>query len=167
MAAPSTQVIRNFKGNFRAAVAGILATAGWTDVMLERSSARLKTSARKEITFDLGEALNLETLDTGIRVYDFFSARLRVRIVTARRSDQTHGSDEARDLHESFVADALDLLAEDKSPFTAELLPYYTVKTLRPLGTKSDLDVLAMEDFTDVEFALEFGIRRGAWPAGT
>ncbi len=122
----------------------------------------MKASARKEISFDLGEALNEEVLINGKHVYDFFSARLRVRIVTSRR--QAAPVPEIVDLHDSFVADTLDLLAEEKRPFTEELLPYYAVKTLRPLGTKSDLDIIDREDFTDIDFALQFGIRSTAWP---
>lgn len=162
---PTTRQIRNFKANFRSATLAILTTAGITDVYLERSLAKLKKTARLEVTLDLGEALNEEVLPTGIHVYDFFAARLRIRVVTARGPLEFAPAHEAADLHEGFVADVLDLFAEEKAPFTAELLPYYTVKTLKPLGTKSDLDLVYGEDYTDVDFFMQFGIRSTAWPA--
>lgn len=162
--ATNTAVIRNFKGNFRAATREILNTAGWTDVVLERSMARLKATARKEVTFHLGQQANVETLPSGLQVADYFAARLRIRIVTSRRQDQSYPGDEAHELHENFVADALDIFAYEKAPYTEALLPYYAVKPLVTLGTNSDLDILHFEDFTDIDFAIEFGIRSTAWP---
>lgn len=110
--------------------------------------------------------MNQETRDSGKRAYDYFSARLRCRVVTSRRQDQALAPDEARDLHETFVAAVLDTFAEEAAPFTEALLPYYAVKKIQPLGTKSDMNVIYFEDFTDVDFLLEFGIRASAWPAG-
>ncbi len=167
MPALTTRDLRNFKGHFRVAVRTILEAAGWSDVVLERASAKLRAAARKEIAFDLGGVLNEETLPTGTHVYDFFAARLRVRIVTARRTDESFPGADATDLHERFVSEALDLLAEEKNPFSEALLPYYAVKMIRPAGTRSDFDPIYFEDFTDVDFELQFGIRSSAWPVGT
>lgn len=167
MSANSTRDLRNFKGHFRAASMLAFQAAGITVAVLERSVAKLKSTVRIETSFDLGEAMNQETRDSGLRVYDYFPARLRHRIVTGRRQGQSAAADEARDLHESFVSSALDIFAEEKLPFTEAILPYYSVTTLRPLGTKSDFDVIYFEDFTDVDFHVEFGIRATAWPSGT
>lgn len=165
MPAPSTKQIYNFKGNLVAAVRTILVAAGWDEVRLERETAKLKQAIRQEISFDLGEAQNEAVLPDGSHVYDFYPGRLRIRITSARRPDQASALAGVRDLHDQFVCEALDALEERKAPFTTDNLPYYAVKTIRPLGTRSDLDLQFLEDFTDVEFFLEFGIRSTAWPA--
>lgn len=162
--APTTEDIRNFKGHFRRATKSILEAGGWNASALERAMKVMQASVRQEITFDLGETMNEATLDSGTHVYDYFVARLRIRIVTSRRQNQSFAGDEARELHEKFVSQTLDLLAEEKKPFTEQLLPYYAVKTIRPMGTRSDFEILYFEDFTDVDFGLEFGIRSTAWP---
>lgn len=164
MPATSTKHIYNFKGNFAAATAALLATYGWSDAYIERESRRLKAAVRQEITFHLGEAINEAALADGSHVYDFYAARLLVRIVTARRENQSSPDSALRNLHDQYVAETLDALEERKNPFTEELLPYYAVKTIRPLGTRSDLDLTFFEDHTEIEFALQFGIRSTAWP---
>lgn len=163
--ASSTRELRNFKGQFRSATLAILRSGLAVPVDLERGLERLKCSVRTEIAFDLGPALDQQTLPSGKKVYDFFAATLRVRIVTGRKQNQSFPGDEATDLHEIFSSNAMDLLAEEKDPFTEALLPYYAVKTIMPQGSKSDLDVLYFEDFTDIIFGLQFGIRSTAWPA--
>lgn len=160
--AASTKDLRNFKGHFRAAARVLINAAGWDDAVLERELKKLSAVARKEISFDLGDAFNQETLENGLRVYDSFAARLRVRVVTSRR--QAAPIPEIVDLHDRFVADVLDLFTEERNPFTEAILPYYGVITLRPAGTRADLDVLEREDFTDIDFALQFCIRSSAWP---
>lgn len=164
MPASSTRDLRNFKAHFRRATAAILVQAGVDQVALERALARLKTRARLEITFDLGEALNVATLPSGAHVYDFFAARLRIRVVTGRGQTQAAPLQEAADLHEQIASTVLDCMAEENSPYSAALLPYYSVKTIRPVGTRSDLDINYLEDYTDIDFHLEFGIRSDAWP---
>lgn len=165
MSAPSTKQIYNFKGNFVAATKSILEATGMTDVYLERTLSALKSNARKEITFELGEAINESALPNGEHVYDFFAARLRIRIVTARRADQSSPVAEIRDLHDQFTCEVLAAFEEREAPFTTSNLPYYAVKTIRPLGTRSDLDLTFLEDFTDIDFEIQFGIRSDAWPA--
>ena len=49
--------------------------------------------------------------------------------------------------------------------FTSTNLPYYAVKTIRQVGTQRDLDPRWMEDYTRIEFLVQFGIRSQAWPA--
>jgi hypothetical protein len=166
MPALTTVSLRNFKGNFRAAVASIMDARGWSDAHLENSSATLSRRARREITFELGEAINLHTLESGRQVYDAFNYRLRIAIVTGRRPAESFPAAEARALHESMVADTLDLFAEDAAPFTPANLPYYSVKTILPAGTRSDFDPIYFEDRTDIDFAGQFCIRSDAWPAG-
>jgi hypothetical protein len=162
MPASSTKDLRNYKGHFRAATRSLLDAAGWSDAVLERTLTKLSARARREISFDLGEALNEEVLPNGLHVYDYFPFSLRVRVVTARR--QAAPDPEIVDLHDRFVAEVLDLFAEEKRPFTEALLPYYAVKMLRVGGTRSDLDLIEREDYTDVLFNGQFGIRSSAWP---
>lgn len=163
--AQSTKQLFNFKGNFKEACLAINDAAGLTDSYLERSTEFVKQKARIEINFDLGEAMNQEVLQPGGQtVYDFFNARLRHRVCTARREDQVTAVAGIRDIHDEFVSTLLATYEERLAPFTEALLPYYAVKTIRPLGTRSDLNIAFWEDFTDVEFLIEFGIRSTAWP---
>lgn len=165
MSAPSRKQVYNFKGNIKSAAQAIIVAAGITDAYLERTNAFIKQNARVEVSFDLGEATNQEILPDQTYVYDWYSGRLRIRIVTARRQNQTSAVPEVRDIHDEFTCTVLTAFEERLQPFTEALLPYYAVKTIRPLGTRSDLDLSYMEDYTDIEFLLEFGIRPGAWPS--
>lgn len=165
MPAATTREVRDFKTHFRRATLGILQSAGATPVVLERARALLKSSARLEVSFDLGQALNRDTLPSGRHVYDFFAATLKVRVVTGRGEDQTNPADPAVDLHEQLTSLTLDALAEDQEPFTLENLPYYAVQFIEPAGTTSDFDPIYFEDFTDIRFSLRFGIRSTAWPS--
>lgn len=163
--APSTKQLYNFKGNFKAACLAINQAAGLDDSYLERTVRFVKQKARIEIYLDLGPAANTEERTDETLVYDYFSARLRLRVVTARREDQASALDEVRDIHDEFVCTLFAAYEERLQPFTEALLPYYKVNTIRPLGTRSDVDVAEWADFTDVEFLLEFGIRSTAFPA--
>lgn len=164
MPAPSTEKLYDFKTNFAVATAKILAASGFTQEYLERQCARLQATLRYEISFDLGEALNEEPLANGDHVYDFYAATLRIRIVSARRPKPAGLGTELRELHDLFVARTLAQFEERRHPFDA-LLSWYAVKMIRPLGTGSGFDPLYAEDYTDISFALQFGIKSDAWPA--
>lgn len=163
-AAPDTKAIYNFKGNFDKATCQVLSAAGCDALFLERGLKLLKLSGRIELTFDLGEALNTHTLPDGSQVYDYYNGRLRLRVLTARRQSASFPETGVREIHDQMVCGILDALEERKGPFTEVNLPWYKVNTIRPLGTRSDFNVIDFEDFTDVDFALEFGIRSTAWP---
>lgn len=164
MPATSTTSLFDFRTNFSEACVAILAAAGYNQAFLERQSSRLTAASRFEISFDLGEALNQETLDDGRKVYDFYNASLRVRIVTARVPKPTGGPDPARAVHDQFAAAVLAAFEECLQPFDSHLT-WYVVRMIRPLGTTSGFDSLYAEDFTDVAFFLQFGVKREAWPA--
>ena len=164
MAASSKIQIYNFENNFERAVQSILSAAGYLDTFIQGASASLPAS-RIEITFACGEAINQAVLENRDLVYDFFNARLTLRIVTVRPDDQPSLVAGVSALHEEWVANVRALLEERASPFTASNLPFYTVKTIRQLSTARDLDPRWLEDYTRLDFLVQFGIKSDAWPA--
>lgn len=170
MAATSQIQIYNFENNFEQAVQSILEAGGYHDSYIQGASGELPAS-RFEITAALGDALNEAVLLNGDHVYDFYSLRLSLRIVTIRPDTQPSLLAGVSSLHEEWCAAVRVLLQERRSPFrpagvepAASVLPYYDVKTIRPLPTVRDLDPRWMEDFSRLEFHIEFGIRPDAWP---
>jgi hypothetical protein len=166
---PATDIkqLFNFENNFERAVESIL-TAGGIDsasTFIQGANETLPES-RIEITFAAGEATNQAALQTtGEMVYDFFSARLTLRIVTVRPDAQPSIIPGVMSLHEAWCATVRSLLQERVVPFTLTNLPYYGVQTIRPIATQRDLDPRWLEDFTRLDFLVEFGIRSDAWPA--
>lgn len=163
MPAQNVKQITNFNGNFQAAVQSILKAAGYADTFIERGRAELPES-RIEVSFSLGEAMNETQLRNGDLEYDFFSGRLRLRIVTVRPDDQPSLLPGVDGLHSEWSAGILATFRESQKPFTAANLPFYTVRTIRPLSVTPDLDPRWLEDFTAIELHIEFGIRADAWP---
>lgn len=163
MPAQDEKQLFNFNENFQRAVKSILATAGYHDAFIERSNQELPES-RIEVSFALGEALNECARPDGSHEYDYFAGRLALRIVTFRPMEQPSLLPGVDSLHSEWAAAVLALMRLSKRPFTAENLPFYTVNTLRPLGTTADMETQWLQDFTRIEFAVEFGIRSDAWP---
>ena len=165
MPATSELQLFNFERNFEVAVESILEGAGYLNAFIEQSNATLPES-RIEISFACGEAMNqaLYPLDPSQEVYDFFSGQLALRVVTVRPDDKPSLIPGVGKLHEEWSAAVRMLLQERREPFTTTNLPYYAVKTIRPQTTGRDFDPRWMEDFTRLNFAIEFGIRSDAWP---
>jgi hypothetical protein len=166
MPASSEIQIYSFENNIERAVQSVLGAAGLLDVFIQGANATLPES-RIEIMFSSGEAMNESTypLDTTQHIYDFFSGRLQLRIVTVRPDNQPSLVAGVSNLHEEWCANVRKILQERNSPFTASNLPYYAIKTIRPLGTQRDLDPRWLEDYTRLDFLIEFGIRSDAWPS--
>ena len=164
MAATSKVQIYNFEDNFERAVQSILAAAGFLDSYIQGANKTLPES-RIEITFAAGEAINQAVLENRDLVYDFFNARLSLRIVTVRPDDQPSLVSGVSSLHEQWCANVRALFEERASPFTSANLPYYTVTTIRQTATQRDLDPRWLEDYTRIDFLVQFGIRSDAWPA--
>lgn len=162
MTATSNKQVFNFDNNFERAVQSVLAAAGYNDAFISGVSAELPPS-RIEISFAAGEALNEAELANGDRVYDFFSGRLTIRIVTFRPDDQPSLLAGVSTLHSEFSAGVRVALQERAAPFTTANLPYYAVKTIRPLATSRGLDAKWLEDYTQLEFEVQFGVRSDAW----
>jgi hypothetical protein len=163
MPAQSVRQILNFNENWQRATRDVLNAAGYCDSFIERSNCDLPRS-RIEVSFATGEALNECVLANGDHEYDFYSGRLKIRIATFRPDDQPSLLPGVGSIHSEWSAATLDLLRESQRPFTTENLPYYAVKTIRLLSVNPDLDPRWMEDFTEIEFYVEFGIRSDAWP---
>ena len=165
MPATDERQIFNFEHNFERAVESILEGAGIT-AMIQGANESLPES-RVEITFAAGEALNtsLHPSDPDQLIYDFFYGTLTLRVVTVRPDDRPSLIPGVGQLHEQWAAAVRQLLQERLNPFTTTNLPYYAVKTIRPQASARDLDPRWMEDYTRLNFAIEFGIRSDAWPA--
>jgi hypothetical protein len=167
---PATDELQlfNFEYNFERAVESILDAGGYSARTFIQGSRATLPESRIEITFASGQAINqaLYPLDPSQEVYDFFDGRLSLRIVTVRDAETgpslTPG---VGPMHEEWAAAVRMLLQERREPFTATNLPYYAVKTIRQIGTQRDLDPRWMEDFTRIDFLIQFGIRSQAWPA--
>jgi hypothetical protein len=165
MPAESELQLYAFEGNFELATRTVLNAAGLSDVLIERANITLPES-RIEVTFAAGDAINEFTRLDGRKDWDFFSnCRLSLRIVTVRTADQPANLlPGVIDLHETWAAGVRVALQESRFPFNAETLPFYSVQTLRPAGSARDLDARFMEDFTRLDYFIEFGIRSNAWP---
>jgi len=163
MPASSLKQIYNYEGAFERAVRDLLQAAGYADTYVEQANATLPES-RIEVTFAAGAAVNEEVLPDGAHVYDFFEGRLAIRIVTVRPVDRPSLISGVATLHEEWAAAVRTSLEERAAPFTTVNLPYYAVKTIRPLATTRDLDPRWLEDYTRLEFFVQFGIRSDAWP---
>ena len=166
-AATSELQLFNFEYNFERATESVLEAAGYLNTYIQGANETLPTS-RIEVTFASGQAINeaLYPLDPAQEVYDFFDGRLSLRIVTERNAEAgpslTPG---VGPLHEEWAAAVRMLLQERRQPFTETNLPYYAVKTIRQIGTQRDLDPRWLEDYTRIDFLVQFGIRSTAWPA--
>jgi hypothetical protein len=167
MAATSDLQLFNFEYNFERAAESILEAGGYLSTFIQGSSATLPAS-RIEVTFASGAAINqaIYPLDPAQEVYDFFEGRLSLRIVTERTAEAGPSLvSGVGPMHEEWAAAVRMLLQERRDPFTSTNLPYYAVKTIRQVGTQRDLDPRWMEDYTRIDFAIQFGIRSPAWPA--
>ncbi len=164
MPATSKKQIYNFEGPFQRAFEGVMNAAGYGQTFVERSMETLPPS-RIEVMFSAGAAINQETLADGSHVYDFYDGSLVVRIVTERPSNSPSLIDGVKDLHEEWAAAVRASMEERLTPFNATNLPYYSVQTIRPLATTRDLYPRWLEDFTRLEFFVQFGIRSYEWPA--
>lgn len=163
MPATDLKQIYNFEGAFQRVARDIMQAAGYADTFIEQANDTLPES-RLEITFACGNAINESALDDGSHVYDFFEGRLAVRIVTVRPSDSSSLIPGVATLHEEWSAAVRSLFEERQAKFNETNLPLYAVKTIRPLATTRDLDPRWLEDFTRLEFFVQFGIRSYAWP---
>jgi hypothetical protein len=164
MPATDQKQVFNFENNFEIAVAGVLMAGGYGDAFIAGVDNALPAS-RLEVTFETGDAMNEGALPSGEHVYDFYSGKLSVRIVTFRPETQPSLLPGVSSLHCEWAAGVRTLLQERREPFTSANLPYYTVRTIRPRSTRRELDAKWLEDYTQLEFLVEFGIRPDAWPA--
>lgn len=161
--ATSLKQIYNFKGEFNAATRSILGAAGLQDVLIERSGDTQPLS-RFEVSFDMGPPNN-ETNVHGDDVYDFFEGcMLTIKLCTVRPDDQPSALPGVATLHDEFVATSYSVMEERKSPFEG-ILQYYQVLKILPRGTKSGLNPQWLEDWTQIEFEIWFGIRPAAFLA--
>jgi hypothetical protein len=165
MAATSEIRLFNFEYNFERAVEGILEGAGYLSTYIQGANETLPES-RIEVTFATADATNeaIYPLDPDQTVYDFYNGRLTLRIVTVRPDDGPSLLVGVGRLHEEWAAGVRVQLQERKNPFTKTNLPYYAVKTIRPMNTQRDLDPRWLEDYTRLEYLVQFGIRSDAWP---
>jgi len=163
MPAADVKQILNFENAIELATQSILQAAGFHDSFIQGGNATLPPS-RIEIIFATGEAMNEAALPNGDHVYDFFNGVLTVRIVTVRPDDLPSLLPGVSDLHAQWAAGVRAALQERLSPYTTSNLPWLAVKTIRPRATTRDLDPRWLEDFTKLEFYVEFGIRSTAWP---
>lgn len=152
-----------FESNFEVATRTILEGRGLYATLIQGANVSLPES-RLEIIFTLGETLNQATMPNGEHVYDFFNAKLSLKIVTARPSDSPSFIPGVTTLHEEWAAGVRVALEERAKPFNLQNLPYYNVQTIRSSGSKRDLDPRWLEDFTTLDYLIEFGIRSDAWP---
>ena len=132
MPATSKIQIYAFENNFERAVESVLEAAGLPAVV-EKANETLPAS-RVEVMFATGEAINQAVLPNHDLVYDFFNARLTLRIVTTRPEDSPSLISGVATLHEQWAAHVRAIFEERASPFTTGNLPYYSVKTIRQTG---------------------------------
>jgi hypothetical protein len=165
MAATSEKQIYNFENAIERATESVLSAAG-LPALIQGGNETLPES-RVEIVFAAGQAINtaLYPLDPDQEIYDFYEGRLTLRIVTVRPETQPSLLSGVSTLHEEWAAAVRVALQERVNPFTTANLPYLAVKTIRPIGTVRDLDVRWLEDYTRLEYLVQFGIRSDAWPA--
>ena len=165
-AATSELQIYNFEYNFERAVESILESAGYLGTYIQGANATLPES-RIEVTFASGAAINqaVYPLNPADEIYDFFNGRLTLRIVTVRPDDHPSLIAGVGKLHEEWCAGVRVQMQERRTPFTEANLPYYSVQTIRQAATQRDLDPRWLEDFTRIDFDIQFGIRSNSWPA--
>ena len=168
--------IYNFKGNFNAAALQILANAGYSNTAGERGAQSLPTPYRIETTFNLGEATNQQSIGgpvyQGAMVYDFWEGSLLTfRISTSRPDEQPSPEPGVATMHDDFLATVYTVFEERQAPFsqiiapsTTPILQYYDVVKILPRATRSGLDPMFMEDWTEIPFEIWFGIRSNVWP---
>lgn len=84
--------------------------------------------------------------------------------MTERPSDQPSLIPGVSSLHEEWCAGVRAALQERNQPFNRTTLPFYSVQTIRPQGTQRDLDPRWLEDYTRLDYLVQFGIRSDAWP---
>lgn len=160
-----------FESALEAATRSILQAAGLPDTYVTQSNAELPPSYI-EVTVQPGSGINeavrtVGTDSTQVFDYDFYDATLTLRIVTQRTDDQPVLPSGVATQHEAWAAGVRVALREAANPYTEARLPYHAVKTIRPLGTERGLEPPPfLQDFTRLDFALQFGIRSTAWPAG-
>lgn len=163
MPAQSEKQVYAFEGNFELATRAVLQAAGYNETLIQGMNVSLPPT-RIEVIFALGEALNEAVLLNEDKIYDYFNARLVLRICTERTMDKPSLIDGVLNLHEEWAAGVRTALQERKKPFNETNLPYYHVNTIRPTGSQRDFDVRFLEDYTRLEYLIEFGIRSDAWP---
>ena len=165
MPATSEKQVFNFDNNFEQAARAVLVAGGYADAFIEGAQSADLPPSRIEVSFAAGEALNEAALLNGDHVYDYYSGRLTLRVVTFRPEDQPSPIAGVSNLHSEWSAAVRYLFQERRAPFNSVNLPFYSVQAIRPLATTRDLDPKWLEDYTRLEFAVEFGIRADAWPA--
>lgn len=144
------------------AVDTLLTAAEVPTVLIPRSNDTLPES-RVEITFIPGDAANQTTLSDGRKVYDYFTnGELRVKILTFRPEQQASLITGVRDLHAQFAGEVGKALDESRCPFDP-LLPFHYVLKIRPTRPFRDFDAQFMEDFTELVYSIDYGIKENAW----
>ena len=162
MAAENEKQIWNLIGVIEAAAARILEAAEVPTVLLPRANAALPSS-RLEVSFTPGEATNQHTLADGRKVYDYFEGgELRIRLATERPETRASLIPGVGDLHAEFLAAVLEAFDESRRPFD-DLLPFHYVNTVRPGRHQRDLDSRFLEDFTELRFVVDVGVKETAW----
>lgn len=162
MISDSLKLLHNYDNAIEAAARSVLVANGYGDSFIQGNSSDLPPS-RIEVLFATGEAMNEAVLANGDHVYDYFAGRLTIRIVTMRPDDQPSLISGVSTMHSEFAGAVRAIFEERAKPFTSVNLPLYSVKVIRPAGTRRDLDPKWLEDFTELSFAVEFGIRSESW----
>ena len=162
MAATNETQIWDLISPMEKAVATLLTAANVPTVMIPRSNETLPES-RVEIMFVPGEAANVNTLSDGRKVYDYFTnGELRIKIITFRPDQQSSLLTGVRDLHAEFAGEVGKALDESGCPFDG-LLPFHYVNTIRPTRPFRDFDSQFMEDYTELVYAIDYGVKETAW----
>lgn len=162
MPASSWKDLKAYHSHFSRATRAILQAAGLTDVFLERNDSRLKPS-NLQVTFERGEAVNLETLADGTQLWDAFEGATLTIALRTWRPDMPTPPQGLLDQHAEFEAMVEAALTYPACPYDASNLPYYAVQRLKPLRPTRDFEVETMQDVTSLPYQIDWAIRSDAY----
>lgn len=156
--APSYEVLYDFESQIEDAFSSMM--AGLTDArcFTQRTDQELVTP-RFEFAFTSGAATGHHgRARDGLFYPDAFAGSLRVRHVTARSADITYT------MHRQYVATLRRYCYQFETRLTESLLPYLTIDSVLEQSSTQGIDAEHREDITEINFAIAFAIRPGAWP---
>jgi hypothetical protein len=155
--------LANFDENFTRAVITLLEEQG-IDIAVQTGDGGNMPESSIEVVFGLGPSTNKGKNCNGDIVDDYFvGSNLTLTIRTYRPLDQAALVPGILRWHSELAAKIRCIFQPHREAFTHDLLPYYRVKFMRPIGTRHFVDQEFEQDCTTITFEFEFAIPPEAW----